>query len=165
MGPSCLFWRRWANDLVILRKRVAGLTEASLARFVARAARVAGVRGAVDVLVTGSPELRSLNRRFRKQDKPTDVLSFPPMLDANGFAGDVAISADIAARNAKLLGHSPAEEVEILALHGLLHLAGYDHEADEGRMAGLEQRLRKSLGLPAGLIERAQAKRGARPRR
>jgi len=160
-----LFWRRWAKDLVILRKRVAGLTEASLARFVTRAGRVAGVRGAVNVLVTSSPELRSLNRRFRKQDKPTDVLSFPPMLNADGFAGDVAISADIAARNAKLLGHSPAEEVEILALHGLLHLAGYDHETDEGHMAGLEQRLRKSLGLPAGLIERAQAKRGARPRR
>ena len=150
-----MFWRRWANDLVILRKRVAGLTEASLARFVTRAGRVAGVRGAVNVLVTGSPELRSLNRRFRKQDNPT----------GRKVSKGSELVADIAARNAKLLGHSPAQEVEILALHGLLHLAGYDHETDEGHMARLEQRLRKSLGLPAGLIERAQAKRGARPRR
>ena len=160
-----MFWRNWADDLVILRKRVGGLTDVALARFVTRAGKVARVRGSVNVLVTTSHELRSLNRRFRKHDKPTDVLSFPPILDVGGFAGDVAISADIAARNAKQLGHSPAEEVKILALHGLLHLAGHDHETDDGEMARLEQRLRKSLGLPVGLIERAQEKRGAGPRR
>lgn len=143
---------------MIFRKRAAGLSELTLARFVTRAGRAIGLRGAVNVLLTSSPELRTLNRRFRKQDKTTDVLSFPPMLDVDEFAGDVAISADIAARNAKRLGHSAADEVKILTLHGMLHLAGHDHEADAGEMAKLEQRLRKSLGLPVGLIERVSPK-------
>ena len=153
--------------MVIVRKRVAGLSEEQLARFVTRAARAAKVRGSVNILVTTSGELRSLNRRFRQHDRTTDVLSFPPPAAGGGFAGDVAISADIAARNARQLGHSPGEEVKILALHGLLHLAGHDHETDNGRMEALERRLRKSLSLPAGLIERAggsaaAGKRGAR---
>ena len=139
--------------MVILRKRVSGLSEAMLSRFVARASRAARLQGTVNVLVTTSQELRALNRRFRKKDKTTDVLSFPPMFD-QGFAGDIAISADIAARNAKLLGHSAAEEVKILVLHGALHLAGYDHESDKGEMARVERRLRKTLALPLGLIER-----------
>jgi probable rRNA maturation factor len=139
--------------LVILRKRVSGLSEAVLSRFVARASRAARLQGTVNVLVTTSQELRALNRRFRKKDKTTDVLSFPPMFD-QGFAGDIAISADIAARNAKHLGHSAAEEVKILVLHGALHLAGYDHESDKGEMARVERRLRKTLSLPLGLIER-----------
>jgi probable rRNA maturation factor len=108
----------------------------------------------VNVLVTTSRELRTLNRRFRKQDKTTDVLSFPPMLESADFSGDIAISADIAASNARQLGHSAANEVKILALHGILHLAGHDHETDDGDMARVEQRLRKKLGLPVGLIER-----------
>jgi len=141
--------------LVVLRKRVAGLSEVALARFVALARRAARLPGAVNVLVTSSRELRALNRRFRGEDKPTDVLSFPPVLGlADGFAGDVAISAEIAAQNARGLGHSAAEEIKILALHGILHLAGYDHERDCGEMARREQRLRSSLGLPVGLIER-----------
>ena len=139
--------------MVILRKRVSGLSEAMLSRFVARASRAARLQGTVNVLVTTSQELRALNRRFRKKDKTTDVLSFPPMFD-QGFAGYIAISADIAARNAKLLGHSAAEEVKILVLHGALHLAGYDHESDKGEMARVERRLRKILALPSGLIER-----------
>jgi probable rRNA maturation factor len=107
------------------------------------------------MLVTSSRELRRLNRRFRSKDKPTDVLSFPATrFLSDHLAGDVAISAEIAARNARLLGHSTAEEIKILALHGVLHLAGYDHERDQGEMARTEQRLRKSLGLPQGLIER-----------
>ena len=124
-----------------------------LSRFVARASRAARLQGTVNVLVTTSQELRALNRRFRKKDKTTDVLSFPPMFD-QGFAGDIAISAAIAARNAKHLGHSAAEEVKILVLHGTLHLAGYDHESDKGEMARVERRLRKILALPSGLIER-----------
>lgn len=139
--------------MVILRKHVSGLSELALSRFVTRASRAARLRGAVNVLVTTSQELRGLNRRFRKKDKTTDVLSFPPMFE-QGFAGDIAISADIAVRNARQLGHTPAEEVKILALHGVLHLAGHDHEADKGEMARLERRLRKTLALPLGLIER-----------
>ncbi len=141
--------------MVILRKRVAGLSGASLERFVGRARRAAGLRGTINVLVTTSPELRALNRSFRGKDKPTDVLSFPPLLElGKEFAGDVAISADIAAHNARQLGHSAAEEIKILALHGVLHLAGYDHERDGGEMARKEERLRKMLGLPVALIGR-----------
>ncbi len=139
--------------MVIFRRRVAGLSDAALSRFVSRATRAAGLRGAVNVLVTGSRELRALNSRFRGQDQATDVLSFPPFF-SDGFAGDMAISAEIAARNAKRLGHSAAEEIKILALHGILHLAGYDHERDSGQMAQKEVRLQRSLGLAEGLIER-----------
>ena len=117
--------------MVIFRKRVPGLSEVALAKFLARACRAARLRGTVNVAVTGSRELRALNNRFRGKDKPTDVLSFPPVLGlSRDFAGDVAISAEIAAQSARRLGHSAAEEVKILALHGVLHLAGYDHERD-----------------------------------
>ena len=141
--------------MVIFRKSVPDLSEMALARFVVRARRAAGLQGSVTVLVTGSRELQALNSRFRGKDKPTDVLSFAPIPGlVNGLAGDIAISAEIAAQNARHLGHSPAQEIKILALHGILHLAGYDHESDQGRMARKEVRLRKSLGLPSGLIER-----------
>jgi probable rRNA maturation factor len=87
--------------------------------------------------------MKALNRRFRGKDKPTDVLSFPAEPDApKNFAGEIAISAEIAAQNARALGHSPAEEVKILVLHGILHLRGYDHECDNGEMARREQQLR-----------------------
>ncbi|OLB21109.1 MAG: rRNA maturation RNase YbeY [Acidobacteriales bacterium 13_2_20CM_55_8] len=147
--------------MVIVRKRVAGLSEIALARFVTRAGRAAHLHGAVNVLLTSNRELRALNSRFRGKDRPTDVLSFPPVFGlVNAFAGDVAISAEMAAQNARLLGHSPAEEVKILALHGMLHLAGYDHERDHGEMARTEECLRKSLRLPAGLIDRSREAEG-----
>jgi probable rRNA maturation factor len=143
------------KNLVVLRKPVAGLSDTALARFVARASRASKLKGTVNVLVTGSSELRSLNLRFRGKDQPTDVLSFPPgPCFVNGFAGDIAISADIAKQNARRLGHSAAQEIKILALHGMLHLVGYDHETDHGTMGGKEAELRRSLGLPLGLIER-----------
>jgi probable rRNA maturation factor len=141
--------------LVIFRKPIAGLSEVALARFVARAIGIVRLKGEVHILVTSSHELRRLNRNFLRKDKATDVLSFPAASNLSaGLAGDVAISAEIAARNARQLGHSTAQEIEILALHGLLHLAGYDHENDRGEMARKELHLRKSLGLPVGLIER-----------
>jgi probable rRNA maturation factor len=143
------------ESLVIIQEKVAGLNEATLAKFVTRARRSTGLRGAVSVLVTSSKELKSLNHRFRGKNQPTDVLSFPAMPGLmQGFAGDVAVSAQIAARSARRLGHTAAEEIRILVLHGLLHLAGSDHERDDGEMERKEARLRKSLGLPVGLIER-----------
>jgi probable rRNA maturation factor len=153
--------------LVIIQKEVPGLTEAALARFVLRARRSVGLRGAVSVLITSSRELQELNLRFRGKNKPTDVLSFPagPGLPIE-FAGDVAISAEIAAGNAHRLGHTAADEIRILTLHALLHLAGYDHELDDGKMERKEKLLRKSLGLPVGLIERngrPAGRRRARP--
>jgi probable rRNA maturation factor len=127
-----------------------------LERFVLRARRVVGLKGTVNVLVTASSEMRVLNRRFGGKDKPTDVLSFPALaqIERGKFAGDVAVCADIAASNALRLGHSAVKEVKILTLHGVLHLAGYDHESDNGRMARKESKLRRQLGLPTGLIER-----------
>jgi len=107
------------------------------------------------VLVTSSRALRRLNHRFRRKNQATDVLSFPAMPGLEtGFAGDVAISADIAAQNARRMGHAVVEEIKILIVHGVLHLAGYDHEHDDGEMARQEVRLRAKLGLPVGLIER-----------
>jgi probable rRNA maturation factor len=151
--------------MVILRKPVVGVSESSLSRFVGKAARAVKLKGSVHVLVTSNREVQALNRRFRGKDKPTDVLSFPPMADfASGVAGDIAISAEIAAKNAKELGHSIAEEIKTLALHGVLHLAGYDHEQDDGSMAKKEQRLRTVLGLPVALIERTKS-RATRPPR
>ena len=144
--------------MVILRKPVGQLSEVSLESFLSRAKRAARVRGVVNVLLTSSRELRALNKRFRGKDQPTDVLSFPPLVRHAGFAGDVAISVDIAKKNAQKLGHAAADEVRVLVLHGVLHLAGYDHETDNGAMQTKEMLLRKKLRLPVGLIERAQSK-------
>ncbi len=152
-GFDKLYFR---DSVVNFRKSVAGLSEMALARFVVRARRAAGLQGSVNVLVSGSRELRALNFRFRGKDKPTDVLSFAPLPGlVRGLAGDIAISAEIAAQNARDLGHPAAQEIKILVLHGILHLAGYDHESDRGTMARKEISLRKSLGLPSGLIERS----------
>jgi len=154
--------------LVIFQKRVADLTDLALARFLARARSAAGLGRKVNVLLTSSAEMKSLNRRFREKDKPTDVLSFPAEPDApNQFAGEIAISAEIATKNARALGHSPAEEVKILVLHGILHLRGYNHECDNGQMERREKQLRAKLNLPAGLIERTieRMTERTRPRR
>lgn len=146
--------------MVIFQKRVTDLTELALSRFVARARRAAGLKGLVNVLLTSSAEMKSLNRRFRGKDKPTDVLSFPAEPDTQKqFAGEIAISAEIASQNARALGHSPAEEVKILVLHGVLHLRGYDHACDNGQMARREKHLRAKLHLPLGLIERVTTER------
>ena len=149
--------------MVIFEKRVAGMSEQILARFLTRARRAAGLRHPVNVLVTSSAKLRSLNLRFRDEDHPTDVLSFPatPTMDGS-YAGDIAISAEIAIQNARELGHTPAEEIKILALHGILHLRGYNHERDNGEMARRELKLRRELRLPVGLIERASRPRSRR---
>jgi probable rRNA maturation factor len=149
------------NKVIIFRKRIAGLSPSTLDRFVMRARKAIPLRDTVNVLVTSSRELRSLNRQFRGSDKPTDVLSFPSLpakrREAKHFAGEIAISVDIARENAGRLGHSIAAEVKILALHGILHLAGFDHEHDDGEMAREETRLRHHLKLETGLIERTPA--------
>ena len=166
MDVAPLADRRRHNSMVILRKPVARLTAAALERFLTRARRAVKLRGRVNVLLATSDELRILNRRFRGLDKPTDVLSFAPLPDQDSkFAGDLAVSADIAARNARLLGHPPAAEIKILVLHGLLHLAGYDHESDRGEMAGKEEHLRRQLGLPVTLIGRGQGDSRRKPSR
>lgn len=150
---------------MIARRKLDGVSEQALSRFAARARRASGLDGAVEVLLTSNREMRALNRQFRRKDKPTDVLSFP-IAHANGSSGDIAISLDIAVENAKRLGHPLATELKILILHGMLHLAGYDHETDSGEMARKEHKLRAELKLPDSLIARnAPSRKPAEPRR
>jgi probable rRNA maturation factor len=138
--------------------------ERPLRRF-AQALQTSVARGcAFDCLITNDAELRRLNREFRGQDAATDVLSFPagPLPDGRGseiMLGDLAISLPRARAQAAALGHNLELELQILMLHGVLHLAGMDHETDSGRMARAEKRWRIRLGLPAGLIERVKAER------
>jgi probable rRNA maturation factor len=126
----------------------------TLSRFATRVQRALGISGEVNISITSNREMQALNRRFRKKNKATDVLSFPS--ETPGVAGDIAISLEIAAENASELGHSLATEIEILILHGMLHLAGFNHELDEGEMHVRETALRQKLKLPVGLIERVQ---------
>lgn len=133
-----------------------------LESFVERATRAAKLRGDVSVLLTGDKQIRRWNREFRGKNKPTDVLSFPAApVDGSEepmpIAGDLAISLETAERQAAEHGHSLMEELKVLSLHGVLHLAGYDHETDSGEMARTELRLRARLGLKSALIERTQA--------
>jgi probable rRNA maturation factor len=139
------------------------LRQRALGVFLREAARAAKLTGDVSVLLTGDAEIRRLNREFRHKDKATDVLSFPVLHHrehrgrrdlGGGLAGDLAISVETAARQAEDAGHALFVELQILLLHGVLHLAGYDHETDEGEMARKEAALRKRFGLGAGLIER-----------
>jgi probable rRNA maturation factor len=139
-------------------------SERLLARFLREAQAAVRLRGQVTVLLTTDAGIRSLNRRFRGKNKTTDVLSFP----AEGFglekiAGDLAISVPVARKQAAEQGHPLATEIKVLMLHGLLHLAGYDHETDSGEMARRERVLRARLKLPLGLIERTED--DARPAR
>lgn len=130
----------------------------TLSRFLTQAQAIVRLRGQVTVLLTTDKAIRTLNRRFRGKNKPTDVLSFPargPVAKTENIAGDVAISVPTAARQAAAQEHPLATEIKVLILHGLLHLAGYDHETDEGRMARRERLLRARLRLPLGLIERS----------
>ena len=118
-------------------------------------ARVAPARakGTMTVAIVPDDEVRRLNRKYRRKNSLTDVLSFPS--GEPGDLGDVVIAAGVARRQAREAGHTAQVEYRILALHGLLHLLGYDHERDDGRMARLEMRLRKRGGLREGLIERS----------
>jgi probable rRNA maturation factor len=134
----------------------------TLGRFLSAAQAAVRLKGQVTVLLTTDAAIRKLNRQFRGKNKATDVLSFPaegplPGSPVEEIAGDIAISVTTALGQAAEQGHSLSTEIKVLILHGLLHLAGYDHEADAGQMARRERLLRAKLGLPQGLIERAEA--------
>jgi len=135
--------------------RELGVSRVGLVRFLREAQAATGVKGEVAVLLARNATLKKLNKQFRGKDKATDVLSFPPATE-NGVkhGGDLAISFETAERQADERGHKLGEELRVLMLHGLLHLAGMDHETDEGEMAIREAKLRKKLKLPAGLIAR-----------
>jgi probable rRNA maturation factor len=153
-------------------RRVAG--GRALAAWLARAAP-SRARGAVTIGLIGDRAMRRLNLTHRRVDRATDVLSFPAGGSAtrstrrrtlaggrggrpNHSLGDIAIALGLARRQARDAGHSLATELRVLALHGLLHLLGYDHEVDDGRMRRVEDRLRRRAGLPTGLIARSAAR-------
>lgn len=127
-----------------------------LTRIAPRAAR-----GEVTIAILPDARVRALNKRYRSISMATDVLSFPAQGFPPGssplapFLGDIVIARGIAQKQAQNMGHSQATEFRVLALHGLLHLLGYDHESDNGRMARAEARLRRKAGLPLGLIARS----------
>ena len=113
--------------------------------------------GLAVVALVGDRKMRDLNRRFRGIDRVTDVLSFPAGPDETApsgagpgarWLGDIVIAAGRAARQARAAGLTESQEQRRLALHGLLHLLGYDHERDDGRMKRLERRLQRRAGLP-----------------
>jgi probable rRNA maturation factor len=153
------------------------LRRAGLESFARRLRKDVAKGRAFDILITGDAELRRLNRDFLGRDYATDVLSFPaeqPLTDVRGsdgrmppteprtsvrgcFLGDIAISLGRARAQAREFGHTIEQEVQILMLHGVLHLCGHDHESDSGAMARAEKRWRASLGLPNGLIERVRS--------
>jgi probable rRNA maturation factor len=128
--------------VLIDRQRRRRVARRRLARVLEGAARRLRVKGEVALVLTGDRAIRVLNARYRHKDRPTDVLSFP-----GGVAGlgDIVISVETAARNARRLGRTLPQELDVLALHGFLHVLGYDHETDDGAMDRLERRLRKSL--------------------
>jgi len=150
------------KKVIVLEYQPRASSARALSLFAARAQRALGLRGEVNIRITTDRELQKLNQRFLGKNKPTDVLSFPSSMPK--IAGDIAISGEIASANAADLGHSSDTELKVLILHGLLHLAGYDHENDNGDMQAREVELRKQLGLPCGLIERTLGK-GQRSRK
>jgi len=143
-----------SEDTVLFRRAPAGLPRRTLRAFASTLRdTVAGEREFV-CLITDDRELRRLNLQFRGKDYATDVLSFPAGADSEDI-GEIAISADRAAAQAREFGHSLSDEIRILMLHGVLHLLGMDHEKDRGEMARAEARWRRKLDLPSSLIARA----------
>jgi len=169
-GPSSPASRRADRDDRLPAAR-------TLNAFLREAQTAVRLKGIVSVLLTSDAAIQTLNHDFRRKNKPTDVLSFPAAKISRGeVAGDLAISVHTARTQAREQGHSLGIEIKVLILHGLLHLAGYDHETDAGEMARRERLLRAKLALPLGLIERTRkevppvspvspvlARRGGRP--
>jgi probable rRNA maturation factor len=130
-------------QVVLLNRQRRRRVDATRVRRVLRgAAQALRVSGEVALVLAGDRTLHRLNRDYRGKDKPTDVLSFP---GEKAGLGDIVISVETAARNARRLGRTLPQEIDVLALHGFLHVLGYDHERDDGTMDRLEQRLRREL--------------------
>ena len=150
--------------VVVADERGRRLPAPGVSRWLARVAP-ARARGTLSVALVSDATVRALNRTYRGVDRPTDVLSFsanpksgpnPKSQIPNPFLGEIVIARGVARRQARVAGHSELTELRVLALHGLLHLLGYDHEGDNGRMREVERRLRRKGGLREGLIERSR---------
>jgi len=160
--------------VLVADERGRQLSAFGLTRWLAQVAP-ARTRGTVSIALVSDARSRALNKRYRRVDRPTDVLSFPAFARGksprawarrrpaepnpksripNPLLGDIVIARGVASRQAREAGHSELTELRVLALHGLLHLLGYDHDLDNGRMRRLERRLRLKGGLREGLIER-----------
>ncbi len=146
------------SERLVSYRRAGRLVRRGLEAFARQLRETAGQGRGFHCLLTDDRELRRLNREFRGRDYPTDVLSFPESDEpGRAFLGELAISAERAREQAARYGHRAEDEIRILMLHGVLHLTGFDHERDRGRMARAEARWRTRLGLPAGLIERTKS--------
>ena len=141
------------NTSILFKVPTPGLKRRHVKTFAIKLEQEVAAGSSFECLITSDEELQRLNKRFRKKDYPTDVLSFPAEGQV-GFLGAIAISYHRAKAQAAEYGHNPAQEIDILMLHGVLHLLGMDHETDRGRMSRAEKKWRGVLGLPAGLIER-----------
>ncbi|HWZ23838.1 MAG TPA: rRNA maturation RNase YbeY [Verrucomicrobiae bacterium] len=153
--------------MILNRQRAVRLSIRALESFLLRVRRELDLMQAeVTVCLVSDAEIAGMNQSFRKKRGPTDVLSFPavklrqprrskrrPASVATGSAdsdtslGDIAIAPAVAKRNAKNFGRTLPAELKILILHGVLHLLGFDHEADHGEMDRTEKKLRRRLGL------------------
>jgi probable rRNA maturation factor len=132
---------------VVNRQRRKKIDTGAWTAFTEKALAAIGNHGSsATVAFISDKSIRKLNQQFRNTDKATDVLSFPSG-DENTNLGDIAISVETAAKQAKENGLTFEGEIAQLILHGLLHLSGYDHETDNGEMNRLELRLRKKLGI------------------
>jgi probable rRNA maturation factor len=144
------------EPLVLFSIRTPGLDRRALQNFARLLRDETALGRPFCCLLTSGAELRRMNLEFLSQDYSTDVLSFPSG-EPLGPLGDIAISWHRVLDQAAAHGHPPATEVQILLLHGVLHLLGYDHETDRGRMKRAEARWRTRFGLPGALIERSRA--------
>ncbi len=144
------------DHIVLFRRAPAELNRRDLEAFAQVLCAEVSNGAAFNCLVTDDRELRRLNRDFLGKDYATDVLSFPGAVPG-GFLGEIAISVNRAREQAAAYHHSLQTEIQILMLHGLLHLMGMDHETDRGRMARAEAAWRRRLALPTSLIERVRA--------
>jgi probable rRNA maturation factor len=145
--------------MILNRQRRVPLALKSLARFSERVQRELGFPDeSVTVCFVSDPAMARMNRKFRDKLGPTDVLSFPAReirrssrrhreTRVDHYVGDIVISPETARRYARQRSHGLASELRVLILHGMIHLAGYDHETDNGEMMHLERRLRRRLGL------------------
>jgi probable rRNA maturation factor len=154
--------------MILNRQRSVRLSTRALESFLLRVRRELDLKQAqVTVCLVSDAEIAGMNQSFRKKRGPTDVLSFPAVKlrqpsrskrrsvslspgSANSDAaslGDIAIAPAVAKRNAKNYGRTLPAELKILILHGVLHLLGFDHEADRGEMDRTEKKLRRRLGL------------------
>ena len=130
--------------ILLNRQRRRRVDAARLRRVLDASAEALCVEGEVALVLAGDRLVHRLNREYRGKDEPTDVLSFPGD-GAEGSLGDIVISLDTAARNARGLGRTLPQELDVLALHGFLHVLGHDHETDGGTMDRIERRLRRRL--------------------